>query len=266
MNWFYKDILYSYSLYDMLWLFIIYAFLGWCLEVVYAAFKTKKFVNRGFLNGTVCPIYGGGALLVLVILDPVKEHPFLVFLLSSFVTTLIEFLTGWILELIYKKKWWDYSNRKFNIKGYICLEFSVIWGLCCLFVYDIIEPGIIYPINHLSHNVMIWFLLVLWITFIIDIIASTIQATKFKNYIKNINEISESYKKRSDAIGSVIAGASIKLDQALQSAADKAKWSTRRFLKAFPNIKDKKDENVIKSLKEKIEEKKKNKKEKEHQE
>lgn len=263
MNWFYKDILYSYSIYDMLWLFIIYAFLGWCLEVVYAAFKTKKFINRGFLNGSVCPIYGGGALLVLVILDPVKEHPFLVFLLSSAVTTLIEFITGWILELIYKKKWWDYSNRKFNIKGYICLEFSVIWGLCCLFVYDIIEPGIIYPINHLPHNIMVWILLVIWTVFIVDIVISTVQATKFKNYITKINEISASYKKGSDALGGALASASLKLDQALTKAAQKSKWSTRRFLKAFPTIKDSKDKNIIKLLKEKIEKKKENKEDQE---
>ena len=178
MNFLYKDIIFDFSLYDIIWYFLIYAFLGWCMEVIYAAFKTHKFINRGFLNGTACPLYGAGAVVVLILLHPVSNHPFLVFLLSSLITTTIEFLTGWILELLYHKKWWDYSMRKFNIKGYICLEFSVIWGVCCLLVYDLLHPLVKWPVEHIPHNVGIWILLCAILWFITDIVISTIQDRK----------------------------------------------------------------------------------------
>ena len=112
-------------MYETLFLFFIYAFLGWCLEVAYHALVTGQFINRGFLNGPWCPVYGFGALAVLACLLPLRENQFLLFLGSVAVTSAIEWLTGFALEKLFHQHWWDYSDQPFNLNGYICLRFSL---------------------------------------------------------------------------------------------------------------------------------------------
>ena len=129
-----------YELYNYMWFFIIYAFLGWCGEVAFAAIKTGTFVNRGFLNGPVCPIYGAGVCIVILCLTPFSANLAVLFIGSVILTSVLEFLTGFVLEKLYNEKWWDYSERPFNIKGYICLEFSLLWGVACVVVVKVIHP------------------------------------------------------------------------------------------------------------------------------
>ena len=105
------------NIYQALWIFIIYAFLGWCSEVAFAAVNKGKFVNRGFLNGPVCPIYGVGMLIVVLCLWSLRDRPLLLFLGSALLTTALEFVTGFVLERFFHDKWWDYSDMPFNIKG-----------------------------------------------------------------------------------------------------------------------------------------------------
>lgn len=114
------------NLYEAVWIFLIYAFLGWCCEVAFAAVNKGKFVNRGFLNGPVCPIYGFGMLIVVLCLWSLRDKPFLLFLGSAALTTALEFVTGFVLERFFHDKWWDYSDMPFNVKGYICLKFTVL--------------------------------------------------------------------------------------------------------------------------------------------
>ena len=115
-------------MYQLLWIFFLYAFLGWCTEVSYAALRTGKFVNRGFLNGPVCPIYGCGVVVVLAGLEPLKGNFVLLFLGSVVLTSALEWATGFVLEKLFRQRWRDYSDKPFNLGGYICLEFSVMWG------------------------------------------------------------------------------------------------------------------------------------------
>lgn len=128
------------TIYSIIFYFFIYAFLGWCTEVSFFAVKTGKFVNRGFLNGPVCPIYGFGLVFIIAALTPLKENLILLFLGSIVITSSLEFLTGWALEKIFHTRWWDYSQNKFNLHGYICLEFSLIWGLSATAVMKILHP------------------------------------------------------------------------------------------------------------------------------
>ena len=118
-----------YSWFQILWYFYIYGFLGWCSEVAFAAIAHGKFVNRGFVNGPICSIYGFGVMSVLLVLGPLKSSFWLLFGGSVLFTSAIEYLTGWVLEKVFHDKWWDYSKRPLNIKGYVCLEFSVLWGI-----------------------------------------------------------------------------------------------------------------------------------------
>ncbi len=134
------------SLYALAWYFLIYSGLGWAVEVCFQAVTRAKIVNRGFLNGPVCPVYGLGAVCLLLLLScldmgAVEEVSSLVIFLSgTLITTAIELAAGWILDRLFHARWWDYSQKPFNLHGYICLEFSLIWGLSVTFAARIIHP------------------------------------------------------------------------------------------------------------------------------
>lgn len=128
------------GIYHLAAFFFIYSLLGWCAEVVYAAVKNGRFINRGFLNGPICPIYGVGVVAVIYCLEGVKDNIILLYLASVLLVTVIEGLTGLVLDKIFHHKWWDYSSRPLNIGGYVCLLFSMIWGLFCVFIVTSFQP------------------------------------------------------------------------------------------------------------------------------
>ena len=108
--------------------FLIYSFIGWCCETVYCSIGSRHFVNRGFLSGPLCPVYGFGALAVILLLEPVKNSLPLVFLLGMVVASALEYVTAWLLEVLFHAKWWDYSTYRFNIHGRVCLRNSLMFG------------------------------------------------------------------------------------------------------------------------------------------
>ena len=124
----------------MILLFFLYAFIGWGCEVAFAACKEGKFVNRGFLNGPVCPIYGFGVVGVVLALRPVEDNLLLLYVGSVLLTSAIEFVTGWALEKLFHARWWDYSNMPLNIMGYVCMVFSMVWGVACMAIVKWVHP------------------------------------------------------------------------------------------------------------------------------
>lgn len=191
--------------------FIIYAFLGWCTEVVYAALKEGKFVNRGFLNGPYCPIYGFGVITIVSLLSPIHGNPFLLFLGSVFVTSLLELITGFILEKIFKQRWWDYSEVPFNIGGYICPLFSLMWGLACLIVVDSIHPMISRLVDIIPHVPALIIMIVFSAAYTVDIIATVNTIFKLNRRMERIEELSARIKKSSDELGESLAASTINL-------------------------------------------------------
>ncbi len=120
------------------YLFLVFSIVGWCIEVVYTFIKKRQFVNRGFLYSPLCPIYGIGISLIYLALSTFGvvsgsvfevADVFVVFVLIFIVTSTMEYITGYVLEKLFHTRWWDYSDRKFNIKGYVCVSFSIYWGL-----------------------------------------------------------------------------------------------------------------------------------------
>lgn len=121
---------------ELLFLFLIYSFVGWVLEVIAVAIKEKRFVNRGISNGPLCIIYGFGALLTTIALRDI-DNVFVLFLGCVIYGTILEFIAGKVLEKVNKNKWWDYSKKKFNLDGYICLEYSLLWGVLGVLVIKV---------------------------------------------------------------------------------------------------------------------------------
>lgn len=123
-------------------LFLCYSFLGWACETVYCSIGKRKFVNRGFLNGPLCPVYGFGALAVLYFLRPVSDNIPLLFVSGMLLTSVIEYITGYLLEKLFATKWWDYSSRRFNIHGRVCLRNSLMFGALSVVAVRVIDPVI----------------------------------------------------------------------------------------------------------------------------
>ena len=121
-------------------LFIIYSNLGWLMEVTLKSIELKKFINRGFLIGPICPIYGYGCLLIIILLKNFTSNIVLLFFSSVIICSILEYLTSYIMEKLFKARWWDYSRRKYNINGRICLNTMIPFGLLgCLMMY-VVNP------------------------------------------------------------------------------------------------------------------------------
>ena len=205
-------------MYQLLWIFFLYAFLGWCTEVSYAALRTGKFVNRGFLNGPVCPIYGCGVVVVLVGLTPLKGNFVLLFLGSVVLTSVLELATGFVLEKLFRQRWWDYSDKPFNLGGYICLEFSIMWGFACLFVVDILHPSIEFFIRLIPHTLG-WVLLGLFsAAMAVDLAATVRTIAKLNRQLDQIDQLARRLKTASNEFGENLA------DRVLEAAERSADW------------------------------------------
>ena len=193
-----------FSAYQIVFFFFIYAFLGWCTEVIYACVNSGKFVNRGFLNGPYCPIYGFGVVAVVMCIYPVKDNLPVLFFGSVILTTALEFVTGFILEKIFNEKWWDYSDEHFNIKGYICLKFSLMWGLACIIVVRVIHPLIIKFVDFVPRLIGIIIISVLSAGILSDIIITVLAIMKIRKNIRLIQSISDEMRNISDFTGEKI--------------------------------------------------------------
>ena len=205
-------------LYHALWVFFIYAFLGWCTEVSYAATKTGKFVNRGFLNGPWCPIYGFGVVIVLAFLEPLKDNLLLLFLGSVVLTSALEWLTGFLLEKLFAQRWWDYSDEPFNLSGYICLRFSLAWGFACLFVVKLLHPTILLFIRLIPHLAGLVLLGILMVIMVIDLAATVSAIAKLNRRLALIDELAGRIREASNDFGEDLA------ERVLDAAEKGADW------------------------------------------
>lgn len=192
-------------MYMLLWIFFVYAFLGWCTEVSFAALTSGKFVNRGFLNGPVCPIYGCGVVIVLFFLEPLRENTLLLFLGSVVLTSVLEWLTGFVLERIFHQRWWDYSNEPFNLGGYICLRFSIAWGLACLLVVDVIHPTIHWLITLIPHTLGLVLLAVFSAAMVVDLAATVRTIARINRQLTQLDELAGRIKSLSNELGESLA-------------------------------------------------------------
>ena len=180
-------------------LFWLYSFLGWLMETTLVSLQSKKFINRGFFMGPYCPIYGTGGVLLLV-LSPYKDSPFLVFILSIVICSIIEYLTSYILEMIYKVRWWDYSNRMFNLNGRVCLFNSICFGLLGMLMVSYLNPVFLNLITSLSDTILTIIALTILIITLIDMSITFSIMFDIRKTIINLKEktITSIFKKNQD--------------------------------------------------------------------
>lgn len=175
--------------------FFLYAFGGWCLEVAYAAYAHKKFVNRGFLLGPYCPMYGVGCVLLLWILTPFHDKYILLFILGTTLTSSLEYITGYSLEKIFKTKWWDYSMDSFNLHGRISLFYSLVWGVLSVLLIKFLHPFIeSFSQPFISSSLGVTVMIVILIVITIDFITTIKSLINFNNLINQLQEFCKEFK------------------------------------------------------------------------
>ena len=204
-------------------LFIIYSFLGWCLEVTCKLIEYKRFINRGFLIGPYCPIYGSGAVLITFLLYRYAYDPLVLFVMTTITCCILEYLTSLVMEKLFKARWWDYSKRKFNINGRVCLGTSIPFGIFGMAVTYIINPFFISLINKLSMNTINILTISLATVYVLDTIVSSIVIFGFRKTSENVNK----------------EGSSDNTEQITAKVKEiliRKSWMHRRLVNAYPSL------------------------------
>ena len=237
--------------------FLLYSFLGWCLEVAYHAVSKGVIVNRGFLNGPVCPIYGVGMICVLTILDPLRRHTVLLYICGTIFATLIELVGGFVLYKLFRMRWWDYSKEPFNLGGFICAKFSLAWGVCILFAVKMVHPFVELNVSLMDRPLGYAFVIICYTLFVADCIITVLTIAKLNTKLHRLNNLAVKMRGFSDELTEKIgeksleAGVHVQEGQ-VQAALGQAEareeferireqiirhrhYSYGRMLRAFPN-------------------------------
>lgn len=216
---------------SLFWLFFFYSFIGWCIEVCSAAVQHRKFVNRGFVAGPLCPIYGFGAMLFEIFLPELTEYPFFLFLGGFVLSSLLEYSTGMFFEKVYKKKLWDYSRFRYNVGGYICLPFSLLWGALSVVTVMFADPLLCGLFDRIPHLLSVILLLVLGGLLLLDTIGSALSTISLQLQAKHRADYAlEKQTARLDQITEGLGQTSRFLENAL------TRHMQKRLQKSYPSI------------------------------
>ena len=185
-------------------MFFIYSFVGWVVEVIYYGITEGKFINRGFLAGPLCPVYGLGFYGVIWFFSPLAHNFPVLFFGSAITATTVELLAGVILYWIFHLRWWDYTDYKFNFHGFICLRFSIYWGIACSLGVDMLHPTVMKLINFANGLTKYTVVSILSMILVLDIVVTVTSIFKFNERVRFISNISGGIRLVSDKLGTQI--------------------------------------------------------------
>lgn len=197
----------QYTTQQWLLYFYVYCFLGWIFESCYVSFRKKQWVNRGFLHGPFLPIYGSGAVMMLFVSEPFKDNLILTYFAGVVGATLLELVTGAAMEALLKVRYWDYSNQKFNYKGYICLSSSVAWGFLTILMNEVFHPAILNVlavVPKMADEIFVW---VVSAGLAVDLCISVRDAIDLRNILVGMENVRKEVvilRKRADVVIAVL--------------------------------------------------------------
>lgn len=250
------------SLRIIILLFFIYSFLGWFMEVCVALHDENKLINRGFLIGPYCPIYGVGVLLIMLLLHKYADDPFVLFIMAVLLCSILEYFTGYIMEKLFKARWWDYSHKKFNINGRICLDNLLAFGILGLLVMYVLNPFFISMLSKMNEIIMNIVVCLLLILFVVDLCISLKIISGFKNITKSIKKdnteeitrkVKEMLLNRGGLYRRLVTAFNFEASEKLiRDFTLKVKNSASKAISRLEKEKDKKIEQVMKEYNSKI--------------
>lgn len=243
--------LFEFELYYVFLYFIIFSFLGWLMETIRVSIMSKKFVNRGFINGPFCPIYGIGINLIIIFLSKLNHNYIMLIIGGVILCSVLEYITSYVLETIFDAKWWDYSYRKFNLKGRICLDISCAWGILSFLMIKFVVPFINNLIDYLSRDLGVFIINVFFITFFIDLTFTVYSLLSLKSILLKFKKLRVEIKEYISDISENLRGQfdseeiKIKIDSLINSYI---KEQTNLFEETLNKIKDKFPDNFNEKL------------------
>ncbi len=203
-------------------LFLVFSVLGWIMECTVILITQRRLTNRGFLIGPYLPIYGVASITMILCLTRFKNNIFLLFLLSVLLCSTIEYLTSYLMEKLFKARWWDYSQKKFNLQGRICLQNALAFGIMGVILVKYASSLVTNSLDKIPHQVLIYIALAFFIVFMIDVCLSFCIMNKIKDTITSIMKEDSSSEMTS------------KVKKVLK---EKATFFKKRLLNAFPDFK-----------------------------
>lgn len=181
--------MYTYTWYHWITFFYIYCFCGWIFESAYVSLKSGHFVNRGFLRLPMLPLYGTGAVMMLWFSLPFQDNIVMVYFAGVTAATLLEYVTGYVMERLFKMKYWDYSNKRYQIHGYICLTSSIAWGFLTIFLTEVIHQPIARLVRNTDPVTEFFFIGIIGVLFLTDTVQSTREALDLGRALEAMTKI-----------------------------------------------------------------------------
>ncbi|NLJ16678.1 MAG: putative ABC transporter permease [Clostridiales bacterium] len=236
--------------------FLIYSIIGWIYEVILCSYREEHFVNRGFLNGSYCPIYGFGALINIVLLHDIK-NPILLFFTAGILMSILEYFTSWALEKIFHARWWDYSTYKFNLNGRIFLLGAIVFATLSVILMFLLHPQIERITLKIPDKAMHILSGVLFALFIADCVYTISSMTKFNLKLKTVTEHFNSQFKSISEYKNIISEkiTNLEISEKLRSMYEQLKKfnnQERRMIKAFPKLKSIRYNDTLQKIKDLI--------------
>ena len=228
--------LFGMTYYQLCSYFLIYSFVGWIVEVIFHAVTLGKVINRGFLNGPVCPVYGFGMLSVLALVGMIPAQvqgqtmgDIWIFVMGTLLATAVELIAGWLLDVIFHARWWDYSDRPFNLHGYICLEFSLLWGVGILLIIRVFQV-------HVTNCTQIiptkygWIIMaVLYTIYLVDLVVTVAVTRGLNKKLSQLDRLRSELRIVSDGISNKVGTMSIGAAQKVGAGAVQAELAKQEL-------------------------------------
>ena len=224
--------------------FLVYSFRGWVVEVIFHAVALGKVINRGFLNGPVCPVYGFGVLSVFALLNTIQSggHQMsegMIFVFGFVLATAVELIAGWLLDVCFHARWWDYSDKPLNFHGYICMEFSLIWGLAIVMVVKVFQK---YVESQASHTPATWewvVIAILYAVYLTDFIVTVAVIRGLNKKLTRLDKVRSDLRIVSDRLSDTLATTTIDTAQRVGEGKVQVALAKAEFLDATAAQKEK---------------------------
>ena len=230
--------------YQICWYFLIYSFGGWIVEVIFHAVALGKVINRGFLNGPVCPVYGFGVLSVFALINTLQSggrqmSDVMLFIFGVILATAVELIAGWLLDVCFHARWWDYSDKPLNFHGYICMEFSLLWGMAIVLVVKVFQKYVENSNVMQNSSTIGWGVLaILYALYFVDFVVTVAVIQGLNKKLTKLDKIRSDMRIVSDKISTTVATTTIDTAQKVGEGKVQAALAKAELLDAAAAKKD----------------------------
>lgn len=230
--------MYQYNVIQWLFFFYFYCFFGWCFESIYVSFKNKRWVNRGFMRGPFLPLYGTGAIMMLVVSMPFQDNIVLTYIAGCIGATVLEYVTGVSMEALFKVRYWDYSNQKYNFQGYICLSSTIAWGFLTILMTQFAHKPIEEFVMVIPRNILVYVTLFLTAYIAVDFALSFKAAMDLRDILIKMQRVKEEMERIQKRLDVIIAVTNDEIEQRKQERELRMDELVEELEQRFHNIRE----------------------------